>query len=244
MIKGGFFQKGFDSVENMKQEQQASANSGIYDFYVKDGEDALVRFLTDEPIAFKAHTIKVGKAPRVFLCTEDDNCLGCRQPDSFNVNKPNKASVKAAFLVLDGREFEADEKVNGQPTGKKVKYTDQVRVMVRGVTDVANIQMQKQKYGLLNRTFTCSKRGMKNPYTFDRNDNCPEGKDPKFWSQEVLSPEAMNEIIEKLPEKYRDLAKGEDGLYGVLYELFKPYGINSSAETTEVLQEPTALTRC
>ena len=55
------FKKGFESVENMKQEQQASKGNGIYDFYVKDKEDALMRFLTDEPIAFKAHTIKVGK---------------------------------------------------------------------------------------------------------------------------------------------------------------------------------------
>ena len=71
------FKKGFESVENMKQEQQASKGNGIYDFYVKDKEDALMRFLTDEPIAFKAHTIKVGKAPRVFVCTDDENCLGC-----------------------------------------------------------------------------------------------------------------------------------------------------------------------
>ena len=49
------FKKGFESVENMKQEQQASKGNGIYDFYVKDKEDALMRFLTDEPIAFKAH---------------------------------------------------------------------------------------------------------------------------------------------------------------------------------------------
>ena len=236
------FKKGFESVENMKQEQQASKGNGIYDFYVKDKEDALMRFLTDEPIAFKAHTIKVGKAPRVFVCTEDENCLGCKQPDSFDMSKPNKASVKAAFLVLDGREVERDEKIDGQPTGKKVKYTDQIKVMVRGVTDVANIQMQKQKYGLLNRTFTCSKRGVKNPYTFDRNDDCPQGKDPKFWSQDALSEEAINELIEKLPEKYREIAKGEDGFYGVLYELFKPYGFDNNVGGE--VEEPTTLTRC
>lgn len=236
------FKKGFESVENMKQEQQASKGNGIYDFYVKDKEDALMRFLTDEPIAFKAHTIKVGKAPRVFVCTEDENCLGCKQPDSFDMSKPNKASVKAAFLVLDGREVERDEKENGQPTGNKVKYTDQIKVMVRGVTDVANIQMQKQKYGLLNRTFTCSKRGVKNPYTFDRNDDCPQGKDPKFWSQGALSEEAINELIEKLPEKYREIAKGEDGFYGVLYELFKPYGFDNNVGGE--VEEPTTLTRC
>ena len=236
------FKKGFESVENMKQEQQASKGNGIYDFYVKDKEDALMRFLTDEPIAFKAHTIKVGKAPRVFVCTEDENCLGCKQPDSFDMSKPNKASVKAAFLVLDGREVERDEKIDGQPTGKKVKYTDQIKVMVRGVTDVAKIQMQKQKYGLLNRTFTCSKRGVKNPDTFDRNDDFPQGKDPKFWSQGALREEAINELIEKLPEKYREIAKGEDGFYGVLYELFKPYGFDNNVGGE--VEEPTTLTRC
>ena len=104
------------------------------------------------------------------------------------------------------------------------------------------IQMQKQKYGLLNRTFTCSKRGIKNPYTFDRNDDCPQGKDPKFWSNGALSEEAINELIEKLPEKYREIAKGEDGFYGVLYELFKPYGFDNSVGNE--VEEPTALTRC
>ena len=236
------FKKGFESVENMKQEQQASKGNGIYDFYVKDKEDALMRFLTDEPIAFKAHTIKVGKAPRVFVCTEDADCLGCKQPDSFDMSKPNKASVKAAFLVLDGREVERDEKENGQPTGKKVQYTDQIKVMVRGISDAAGIQKAKEMYGLLDTPYVCSKSGKKNPYTFFPALKGLKGKDPEFWSPEPLSDEAKAKLIEKLPEKYREIAKGEDGFYGVLYELFKPYGFDNSVGNE--VEEPTALTRC
>lgn len=240
MFNTNFFQEGFESVTQMDAAQKASRGSGIYDFFVKDGQETLMRFLTDKPIAFKAHTIKVGKVPKVFVCTGDENCLGCKQPDSFDATKPNKATVKAAFLVLDGSVVEKDEIVDGQPTGKKIKFTDQVRVMVRGVSDIANIQRVSEKYGLLNRAYLVAKQGKKNPYTFDRLDECPEGKDPKFWSKAELSEEAKNELIEKLPERYREMAKGENGFYEILKSLFVPFG-----EVQEVkVEEPVGLKRC
>lgn len=243
MFNTGLFQTGFDNVSNMDAANKAaSSNRGIYDFYVKDGQEALMRFLTDKPVAFYAHTIKVGKAPRVFVCTQDETCLGCKQPDTYDATKLNKASVKAAFLVLDGSEVEKDEIVNGQPTGKKIKYTDQIKVMVRGVNDIAVIQRNAEKYGLLNRAYYCAKQGQKNPYTFDRVDGCPDGKDPEFWSQGELSKEAMDKLIDKLPEKYKELAKGEDGLYGVLYSLFTPYG--APAPTGQSVEEAQELKRC
>lgn len=235
-----FFRTGFEDVKAMDAEAKAisGGGKGIYDFYVKDGQETLMRFLTDEPVAFKAHTIKVGKAPRVFVCTEDEDCLGCKQPDSFDASKPNKASVKAAFLVLDGSVVEKDEVVNGQPTGKKVQYTDQIKVMVRGVNDIAVIQRNAEKYGLLNRAYYCSKQGQKNPYTFDRVDGCPNGKDPELWSQAELSQEAIDKLIEKLPEKYREMAKGEGGFYAVLQSLFTPFG------ELPVVEEAQSLARC
>ena len=100
-MKSNLFKLGFEDVKAMDAEAKAvSSNRGIYDFYVKDGQETLMRFLPDQPVAFKAHTIKVGKAPRVFVCTEDENCLGCKQPDSFDATKMNKASVKAAFTCV------------------------------------------------------------------------------------------------------------------------------------------------
>ena len=238
-LKSNLFKLGFEDVKAMDAEAKAvSSNRGIYDFYVKDGQETLMRFLTDQPVAFKAHTIKVGKAPRVFVCTEDENCLGCKQPDSFDATKMNKASVKAAFLVLDGSVVEKDEMENGQPTGKKVQYTDQIKVMVRGVNDIAVIQRNAEKHGLLNRAYYCSKQGQKNPYTFDRVDGCPKGKDAEFWSQSELSQEAIDKLIEKLPEKYREMAKGEGGFYAVLQSLFVPYG------EVPVVEEAQGLTRC
>lgn len=227
------FRTGFDGVAEMDAMHKAGKNStGIYDFYVKDGEEALMRFLTFVPLGFNAHTIKVGKAPKTFLCTGDADCLGCKQPDSFDPSKPNKATTKAAFLVLDGREVEKDEVVNGQPTGRKVKYTDQIKVMVRGVSDIAVIARTKDKYGLEGRAFYCAKQGQKNPYTFDRLDECPEGKDPMFWSKEPLSDEAIEELRKKLPEKYRDM-EFED----ILMSLFTPFGV------TPTVEEPVGLQR-
>lgn len=235
MFNSEYFKMGFDNVNAMDAANKAANSSrGIYDFYVKDGQETLMRFLTDKPVAFKAHTIKVGKAPKVFICTEDEHCLGCQQPDSFDPSKPNRATVKAAFLVLDGSEVEKDEVVNGQPTGKKIKYTDQVKVMVRGVSDIAAIQRIAEKH-TLDRAYYCAKQGQKNPYTFDRVDGCPQGKDPELWSQGKLSPEAKAKLIEKLPEKYREMAKGENGFYEVLYSLFTPYGVAPQVEEAKGL---------
>lgn len=236
MRNNSLFRKGFQAVNEMSEEARAnSGRTGIYDFYVKDGEEKLMRFLTDEPLSFKAHTIKVGKVPRVFVCTEDASCKGCQQPDSFDSTKMNKASIKSAFLVLDGTVTTRDEVVNGQPTGKKLEYTDQIRVMVRGTSDVAAIQRNKEKYGLLDRCYSVTKNGQKNPYNFDRLDDCPEGKDPLFWSKAPLTEEAKQKLIEKLPEKYQELAKGEDGFMAVLESLFTSYGeVAEVAEATEM----------
>ena len=48
----------------------------------------------------------------------------------------------------------------------------------------------------------------------------------------------MEKIINSLPEKYREMAKGENGLYEVLYSLFTPFGV------TPDIEEPKGLTRC
>lgn len=244
MFNAGIFKRGFESVEQAQKERQmqSSGRDTIYDFFLKDGQEAPIRFLNDEPISFLGHTCKVGKLPKIFVCTDDAECLGCKQPDSFDPSKPNKASLKVAFLVLDGTVIEKDEMVDGKPTGKKVQYTDQIKVMVRGISDAAGIQKAKEMYGLLDTPYVCSKSGKKNPYTFFPALKGLKGKDPEFWSPEPLSDEAKSKLIEKLPEKYREIAKGEDGFAGVLMELFKPFGYGMDNNKVEI-EEPTSLTR-
>lgn len=157
-MKMGFFNRGIEATQKLADAHKASFSSnGIYDFYVKDGQEALMRFLTDEPVSFMAHNIKVGKAPRTFVCTGDADCQGCKQADSFDPTKPNKPVVRAAYLVLDGTITEKDEMQDGKPTGKKVQYTDQIKVMVRGTSDIAAIERCKEKYGLLGRAYYVSK---------------------------------------------------------------------------------------
>ena len=230
-MKLGFFNRGMEAANKLAEEHKSSfSGNGIYDFYVKDGQEALMRFLTDEPVSFMAHSIKVGKAPRTFLCTGDDDCQGCKQVDSFDASKPNKPVFRAAYLVLDGTVVEKDEMENGQPTGKKIQYTDQIKVLVRGTSDLATIARCKEKYGLLSRAYYVSKNGKKNPYAFDRADGCPHGKDEEFWGQHELSQEAINKLIEKLPEKYRDMAREKDGFYNVI-------------ESAEKVEEPKSLNR-
>ena len=149
-------------------------------------------------------------------------------------------------LFVDGTITEKDEMQDGKPTGKKVQYTDQIKVMVRGTSDIAAIERCKEKYGLLGRAYYVSKNGKKNPYAFDRADGCPHGKDEEFWGQHELSAEAIEKLMEKLPEKYRDLARQEGGFYNVIEALFTPYGVSSDSEEIPFatsVEEPQSLNR-
>lgn len=216
---------GFEKVNELQQEER-KANGNLYDFYLKDGQEGLIRFLTLEPVVFKAHTLKVDNVDAVsgkhwtryetHICTGDDTCEGCKQVDSFDATKPNRASIKCAFLVIDGSEYEYKDK-----NGDSKVLTDRVKFLLRGSTDLSVIQRLVNRGGL-DRPFYVSKVGKKNPLIFEKLDEVPQGKNPAIWGNAPLTEEVKQSIISSLPEHYQELAKGEYGLYEILFDKFKP----------------------
>lgn len=176
----GMFKRGYEASREEKAKQdKARENSGkkLWRFFlVGDGDEADLRFLTEEPVNFYEHNIKVGDRFESYCCTGKD-CSLCDEGD--------RPTYKGAYLVVDRREFEYEK------DGKKQKGKDQVRLFVQGMRVVSQLDRISDKYGLSNRDVTIIRlgKGTQTTYTIERGD------------EEKLT---TKEIKNLLPEKLRD----------------------------------------
>lgn len=200
--KGGLFNRGYGAAREEKERQdQAREARGkrLYNlFLANDGDEAQVRFLTEEPLNFYAHNVRTVRGGRerfdTVVCTQDGNCPYCEDGD--------KPSYKAAFLVYDRRKF----KVEDSKTGKKKTVNGQVRLYVQGVRIVSQLDRISSKYGLTKCDITIARvgSGQNTTYTFDR---MPEENDKLTKA----------EISNLLPEKLRsDFDGSMDSLYDIV----------------------------
>lgn len=184
--------RGFKAAEKeqKKRTEAREARMGkLFRFFLKDGdEDVPVRFLTEEPILLDEHMIKNGNSYDHYPCTQDDDCEWCADG--------NKASYKGAWLIADGREFERAVYKDGKKTDKKQMVRDQLRLYVRGQTDVAKMNAKSRKFGLTSRPWFISKTGsnQSTSYELERGDS----KDPLTVSQ-------IKKLIEQLPKEYQEM---------------------------------------
>ena len=196
----GMFKKGYTAVREEKQRQDENrekAGKSLWKFYLQgDGDEADVRFLTEEPVTFYEHTIKIMKngkeAYDTVVCSGDDSCPLCANGD--------KPTFKGAFLIWDKRPVEYTDK-----DGKKKKSEGQLRLYVQGARVLSQLDRISSKYGLSNRTITIIRlgKGTSTTYTIEKGDE--EGK---------LS---TAEIKNMLPEKLRDAYNGTmDSLYSII----------------------------
>ena len=191
------FNRGFETAkeENRKQEEaRENAGKKLWRFFLKDdGDEADIRFLTEEPINFWEHSIKTyvnGKERYdTAICTMD-GCPYCED---------SKPSYKGAFLIYDMREYTFRDK-----DGKEQKRKGTVRLYVAGAKIVTQLDRLSKRYGLTSRVYTISRSGKGNStsYMFDRSDD-----------KSTLSPEEIKKI---LPEK---LAESYDGTMDSLYDI-------------------------
>lgn len=174
--------RGFDAYEKEAKEiekRQEEFKNNIWRFFLKDGEeDVPLRFLTEEPIIFYEHTINVRGNWENIACTGDD-CEYC--------DAGEKSSIRGAWLIADGREFESKR------DGKTRTLSNQIRIYSRGSTDIAKIQRLVNKYGLTNRPYYVTKTGSNTTtsYELDRGE------------EEELTLAEKEAIFKTLPEKYR-----------------------------------------
>ena len=203
------------------QEQKARENAGkrLWRFFLKDdGDEADLRFLTEEPVNFYEHNLKRGDRFEQYCCTGED-CPFCNDGD--------KPTYKGAYLVVDRREYEYTDK-----NGKKQTGNNQVRLFVQGMKVVSQLDRISEKYGLSDRDVTIVRlgKGTQTTYTVERGE------------KEIMS---KKEIEALLPEKIRDQYDGTmNSLMNIVEEqllmLTKDYDPEDEEDEEDDVEETTS----
>lgn len=190
------FARGYTASRAEKERQdKVRENMGrrLWRFFIQnDGDEADVRFLTEEPVNFYEHNIKKGDRYEQFTCTGDD-CPLCADGE--------RPTYKGAYLVVDRREYEYTDN-----QGKKQKGRNQVRLYVQGMKVVSQLDRISERYGLTNRDVTIVRlgKGTQTTYTIER------GEEDKLTAKEIKA---------LLPEKLRDDYDGTmDSLMSIVEE--------------------------
>ena len=193
----GMFKRGYEASRAEKERQdKARENAGkkLWRFFLSnDGDEADLRFLTEEPVNFYEHNLKKGDNRFEQYCCTGDNCPLCEDGD--------RPTYKGAYLVVDRREFEYTDN-----NGKKQKGKNQVRLFVQGMKVISQLDRISDKYGLSNRDVTVVRlgKGTQTTYTIERGD------------EEKLT---KKEIEQLLPEKLREEYDGTmDSFYSIVEE--------------------------
>lgn len=191
------FARGYEASRAEKERQdKARENAGkkLWRFFLKeDGDEADLRFLTEEPVNFYEHNVKRSDGRFDQYCCTGEDCPFCEDGE--------RPTYKGAYLVVDRREFEYKDK-----DGKTQHGKDQVRLFVMGMKVVSQLDRISDKYGLSNRDVTIVRlgSGTQTTYTFER------GEEDKLTSKEIKA---------LLPEKIRDQYDGTmDSLMGIVEE--------------------------
>lgn len=143
---GGWLKKGREEIDSNKS---TGGGSFARDFWLNNGENALVRFpyntVEDMTVSVRIHTYpaktKTGKRYfRSFTCTEDPStCAGCANGD--------KSSQRWPVIVIDKREMEYDVRDKKDPKkSKKVNKTDVAKVFKPSVQELDNLAYALEEY--------------------------------------------------------------------------------------------------
>lgn len=198
-MKQSTFKRGFKAVkeeeekrEQLKKERQGKLWRVYFPKDADDGYEIPFLFLTDEPICFYEHTLNIqGKV--VHRTCRGEGCKDC--------NNGNKPRFVGAFLGIDRSEFEIDERdKSGNKTGKKKTIDATAKLLVRGQTDLAQLDRLNNKYGLCGREWFISKTGKdtSTKWMFDRGEEEElTKKEIKALLPEVLRDKDFYEIVEE-----------------------------------------------
>lgn len=184
--------RGFKTVNQAQErieERREKAKSSLRNFFPPKSSDdeVVIRFLTEDPINYLAHTVPVAGTNRfdTVFCTGDD-CAECARAD--------RPRDEWAWLVWDTTEFEVKERdSSGKETGKTRKVNGSVKVLRRGITDASSLAKFSTKYGLMNRSWAISKSPSGKGWAFDR------GDDDEVTEKEVAG------YLETLPDSLKNL---------------------------------------
>lgn len=196
----GMFKRGYNAVREEKERQEREAEKrgkALWRFYLKgDGEEATIRFLTEEPVNFYEHNIKgYRNGKEVF------NNVPCCGDDCEHCDNGDNPTFKGAFLIVDYRPYEKKDE-NGK---KKTITTGSIRLYVVGTKILSQLDRLSSRYGLTDREYTITRNGSgtSTSYLIDRSDE--------------KTRISRDEIKNLLPEKLRDMYDGSmESLYSII----------------------------
>lgn len=202
----GLFKRGYEAAREEKQrqdERREQMGKRLFRFFLgKGGDEARVRFLTEEPVNFNEHTVKTIKGGKErydsILCCEE-GCPYCEDGD--------RPSFKGAFLVYDYTPYEVkDDK------GKKKTINGSVKLYVAGTRVLSQLDRLSSKYGLTSRDYDISRsgKGTQTSYMIERTDEVSK----------LTSKKLENMLPEKLREQFDGTA---ESLYSIIEEQLEMY---------------------
>lgn len=152
-----WFSKGYTKVKEVsKRIEEALSQEYIPSFFLKDGEEATVRFLTDEPLTFYEHFVKgINKS---FTCPQTPDCPLCAIG--------NKPSFRGAYLIIDQRSESWEDK----QTREQKSRVNTVKALKMGIRALQVLDRKNAKKGLLNHDWVVSRTGQGNNTIYDFED--------------------------------------------------------------------------
>lgn len=193
--------KGWGVVAKKAKEQENNAKNSYNEFWLAEGETAVVQFLDDEPFCVEGHTVKNSKGKYTFVPCQLNtkrHCLLCEDGGEHITG-----SWKAIFKVADFRgSWDADKK-----RFKHDKAVEKVYLMGAGLTEQLKAYADKKKKDLTQMVFeiTRSGSGKKTTYNIEQawdDDEDRPMKPIKFKSEiadleELFAPPTDDEVVEK-----------------------------------------------
>jgi hypothetical protein len=186
----GIFKRGFNVIKEEQERRDREKESRVgrlWRFFLKkEEEDVPVDFLTEEPLCFHEHTIPSGGGYEHHTCT-GENCKFCADG--------TKPQFVAAWLVVDRRAVPYEDK----KTGEKKIIKDRIKLLVRGMTDAAQLDRLSKKFGLMKYGWTVTRTGTgtSTSWRFERDE------------QKVIPASEIAELRKQLPEKLRNMSFDE-----------------------------------
>lgn len=186
------FNTGYSAVKEEKERQERNrerVKGKLWDFYLSDdGDEAQVRFLTEEPVNYYAHSVpEKGGRYQEHICTQDDDCEYCNEGD--------KPQFKSAYLIWDKREYETTNE-----KGKKVKKSGCLRMYTQGTKVTSQLARISSKSGITVKDLNIvrSGKGTQTSYMFEND-----------FEREPLTADEVREMLLVLPEEQQDMYKGD-----------------------------------
>lgn len=206
------FKRGFSEVkkEEKRREEAKKQMGGLFRFYLSEGE-ALVTFLTEEPISFYEHTLKGKRNGKDFY--DNVPCSGADCPHCADGDRP---SFKSAWLMIDHRPYEYTDK-----DGKKKKKKATLKLYVVGTKIAGVLQRKANRYGLTKFQYIIERIGKdtNTTYTLENGDKVRLKEDAirKLMTDELNeiydgTMDSLYEIVEHEIERLipKDVAVGDD----------------------------------